>query len=248
MNVIILSVFFFILSLQPFYSQETQGSVIYKMEVLPQKHFEDLKDTQPNRYQQYITTANRFKNQVEQLNFILAFQGVESSYQAEEFLNKTYEVASSFGAAKGMFYNNQQTGERLQKVERNGRNFVISRDELAWEITLEVKQIGEFKTRKAITFTNVFDPRENKNIKQKAVAWFAPDIPIQFGPEGYGGLPGLILELQVAGGRYYLDELNFNKNNISIDKISSENSVTFAEFQTIMRDLTRNFRTFHGTH
>ena len=28
------------------------------------------------------------------------------------------------------------------------------------------------------------------------IAWYCPEIPYKFGPAGYGGLPGMILELQ----------------------------------------------------
>ena len=31
--------------------------------------------------------------------------------------------------------------------------------------------------------------------EEQVVAWFTPDIPLQFGPKNYNGLPGLILQI-----------------------------------------------------
>lgn len=53
------------------------------------------------------------------------------------------------------------------------------------EITQESKKIGDFICYKAIT-------------KNKRVVWFTPEIPLQFGPKQYRGLPGLILEVEIG--------------------------------------------------
>jgi GLPGLI family protein len=42
-------------------------------------------------------------------------------------------------------------------------------------------------------------------------AWYAPDIPVRFGPIGYGGLPGLILELQNESATFYVTKINLNQ-------------------------------------
>jgi GLPGLI family protein len=36
--------------------------------------------------------------------------------------------------------------------------------------------------------------------KQKIIAWFALDIPVQAGPDRFWGLPGLILEVSINNG------------------------------------------------
>lgn len=245
MRIPLLSIFFLLSCIQASPAQEIQGSVVYRVDVLPQNHFEDLKETNPDQYRQFVATAKRFENEVEQLNFILVFKGTESTYQAEDVLTRAQGGANSFGRAKGIFYNNQQTGERLQQVERNGKVFVIKQDELLWEITSEVKQIGEFSARKATTSINNFENQQSSGGREEAIAWFTTDIPIHFGPEGFSGLPGLIIELQVAGGRYYVDNMNLNQESIQIKKPSTQNLVTFDEYQSNMRNLTENYKRFH---
>ena len=62
-----------------------------------------------------------------------------------------------------------------------------------WEITNDVSEFLGFKIQKALIKPLIDDP---DNQKRKAIAWFTPDIPIPHGPEGYAGLPGLILKLE----------------------------------------------------
>tara|TARA_R110000751_G_scaffold287399_1_gene392086 strand:- start:1265 stop:1525 length:261 start_codon:yes stop_codon:yes gene_type:complete len=38
----------------------------------------------------------------------------------------------------------------------------------------------------------------NGIVKRDFTAWYTPEIPVQYGPYVYSGLPGLILEVQVG--------------------------------------------------
>ncbi|WP_219843727.1 GLPGLI family protein [Nonlabens tegetincola] len=99
---------------------------------------------------------------------------------------------------------------------------------IEWEITGEQRQIGQYPAIKAIgTKKNnsldwsSFRRRQPKNAEEKkkdsiamkegrfedvyeqadeikVIAWFTPAIPVQHGPAEYGGLPGLILELNAG--------------------------------------------------
>jgi GLPGLI family protein len=66
---------------------------------------------------------------------------------------------------------------------------------LDWIITNENKMIGEYLCYKATYLTRM---KNYKGVEKEILitAWFAPSIPISFGPKKYKGLPGLILELQ----------------------------------------------------
>jgi GLPGLI family protein len=45
--------------------------------------------------------------------------------------------------------------------------------------------------------------------------------PVRFGPIGYGGLPGLILELQNESATFYVTKINLNPDSPpEIDKLS----------------------------
>ena len=62
-----------------------------------------------------------------------------------------------------------------------------------WELHNESKMIGDYKCYKATCFYIADNALKSKFT---IIAWYAPSIPYPFGPKGYGGLPGMILELQ----------------------------------------------------
>jgi GLPGLI family protein len=64
------------------------------------------------------------------------------------------------------------------------------------------------------------------------VVWFAPEISFSFGPLGYGGLPGLILELQDDIFVYKINELKYVES-LKIKKPNSGKKVTKKEFLEI---------------
>ncbi len=74
-----------------------------------------------------------------------------------------------------------------------------------WDITTEYKEIIHKKCTKATL-------KENPTI----VAWFTSEIPVSFGPMGYYGLPGLILQLETPSKNYIIQEISVSKENISI--------------------------------
>lgn len=59
---------------------------------------------------------------------------------------------------------------------------------LKWRITDEIRTIANYKCRKAVT--RICD-------SVYVVAFYTDDIPVSGGPEQFGGLPGMILELAV---------------------------------------------------
>ena len=67
-----------------------------------------------------------------------------------------------------------------------------------WELTKETKKIDQYLCYKAIL----------KNSDKKVEAWYTNEIKAPYGPKGYSGLPGLILELKE------------NKRKVSFDKVS----------------------------
>ncbi|MDV6167520.1 GLPGLI family protein [Flavobacterium sp. DG1-102-2] len=76
-----------------------------------------------------------------------------------------------------------------------GQNAVLVKDEynnLKWDITGETKTIAGYACIKA---TTSFRGRE-------WIAWFAPEIPLPYGPWKLHGLPGLIIEVTDATNTY----------------------------------------------
>ncbi len=89
--------------------------------------------------------------------------------------------------------------------------------EIEWEITPETRKISGFMAQKAIAKPHKKDYNNGYfDVKYgNLVAWFVAEIPIPLGPEGYNGLPGLIVKLEYEGG-------NIAQKPISLNRISYE--------------------------
>ncbi len=61
-----------------------------------------------------------------------------------------------------------------------------------WKILNEIREIAGYLCMKAETYNPIKD--------QTIHAWFADGITFSGGPEGFGGLPGLILEIDINNG------------------------------------------------
>ena len=135
--------------------------------------------------------------------------------------NGGMKMMSSMMGGGGTYYKNVK--EKTYSVDREfmGKEFLIkdSLPKLQWKMESETKQIGGYTCYKATAVKPVsqsdfrnFRPKkeEEKKSEDKATnlmdnlempkevivtAWYAPEIPVNQGPESYWGLPGLILEV-----------------------------------------------------
>lgn len=91
-------------------------------------------------------------------------------------------------------------------------------NDLDWKIENITKTIAGFKCTKASAVVYK-DSSSQKEIK--VIAWFAPELPFQFGPMEYSGLPGLILGLESRNNFYfYADEIKLDKTDKKINALS----------------------------
>ncbi|MCH8960527.1 MAG: GLPGLI family protein [Bacteroidetes bacterium] len=99
-------------------------------------------------------------------------------------------------------YVNFDEGQLIEKEDFLGRTFLITGETptLAWRLTDERSEFLGYMAQKATAV------RDSTTIE----AWFTPEIPVPAGPGRYGGLPGLILVLNLNDGQttYVAQELS----------------------------------------
>ena len=103
------------------------------------------------------------------------------------------------------------------KIYHNNSNGLFKENEFLiidplnqnWVYTNETKIIDGYTCYKA---TNEYIVTNGKIFKHPVIAWFCPQIPISIGPRGYGGLPGLILELQEWNSVFGVEKIEFSNN------------------------------------
>ena len=74
-------------------------------------------------------------------------------------------------------------------------------------------------------------------------AWYTPQIPTSTGPGEYGGLPGLILELNAHRTTILCSKIEMNtKDTSDIKKPTKGKEVSREEYQKIVKEKTEEMR------
>ena len=169
-----------------------------------------------------------------QKTYILDFTKSESMFKQKQELDGP-KVPKSNGAIimiEGMsggtdvLYKNIKEKRMANKTDLMGKIFLI-KDNLVsydWELTGETKNIGNYTCYKAVfekeeesIEIKMIDGevKEEKGIKKRTiVAWYTTDISISNGPKNYGGLPGLILEVNDGNETIVCSEIILNPKEI----------------------------------
>lgn len=170
--------------------------------------------------------------------FDLRFKSNISYFKAEEEvvvdgLNIYKIVASNIGE----FYVDIEDGASISLKEFDGVYFRIEEDlfNVKWELTDEKKSINGYDCNKAIT--SYTETRKDGTEKTyPIVAWYKDGFLEGHGPKGYGGLPGLIVELEFNPvSSFKLESIDLNEE-VSIDKPTKGKKVTKDEFIAYVRE------------
>ncbi len=169
-----------------------------------------------------------------------------------------------FGNDGGDLYKNFSQSKSILSTELGGKNFLIvdSIKPQPWKLSMETKQIlGQTchkATRKipaavmgarmvtmggpgAVTKdTTVQKPVAPKD--WEVVAWFADNLISPVGPESYGQLPGVILELDIDNGRtvYTAKEIKATVDAKELKEPKKGKVVTQEEYRKLMQQMMQN--------
>ena len=102
------------------------------------------------------------------------------------------------------------------------------------------------KSEEEMKSTNFMDMVEMP--KEKTItAWYTPEIPVSQGPEGYYGLPGLILEVSDGKTTILCSKVVLNpKDKAEIKPLKKGQKVTQAEYAEIMMKKMQEMQEMYG--
>lgn len=169
----------------------------------------------------------------------------KKTLETDDVMIATRNTFNSFTKSSGIYYYNSKTNEELLEKNVFGKDFVITstRDSISWTITKESKIIAGYTCYKATAEIKVKNAVK-EGVKKNVSVWFSPTIPISIGPFDYSGLPGLILEVEVASGFGYITtiatKIELDVENIEIKKPNKGKIVTQEEFDEIGRKMFKN--------
>jgi GLPGLI family protein len=169
----------------------------------------------------------------------LVFSNNESFYKLdtpmESDADQGINLTRTFAGKGDVFYNDVSNDIHLLQKSNMVGKFLIIKKPIEWEITQELKKIGNYNCFKAIK-------KDTVNSNKKTIAWFTPQIPVSFGPKEFNGLPGLILELKHPKISYRATKIKLNpKRLIRIEKPTVGVSVTEEEYRKLLKDYFPGF-------
>jgi len=174
------------------YSQTFKAKIDYQAILLKQKTsaYDTIKSKKVKKLLLNLLTNNN------ELNYTLTINNNVSLFKKVKKLDIRKNILLDVLVGGGSFYYNRENNLLINEIDAYGDVFLISYPKTEWKITNETKKINGYLCGKAIT-TLV----ENSRARQTStiIAWFAYDLPYNFGPNQFTGLPGLVLELDYIG-------------------------------------------------
>lgn len=245
-------------------AQELSGRAVYqsKMSLNTKEPTTEEQDKQMAENAELIAQIKEAMRKSSEKSYILEFNTHESFFKEEEKLAEpkvgSHQISVTMNStSSGKLYKNLKDNYSLLENDYLGKVFLI-KDSLhtsGWELGTESKKVGNYtvyKATKTIKPKRYISEDDQTDVDEKEsgilsmikkepqdityTAWYTPEIPISNGPEAYGGLPGLILELHSPKMVYLCSEIILNpKKSIKI-KAPKGKVIAQSEFDEMVKE------------
>lgn len=200
------------------------------------------KKLKTKKEKQFKNQLNNFFNSNKVVDFKLICSNTEAVFFMVDKIKKGNAKKSlvEIILGKNYFYSNLNKQIVLNRKETLGEFFIIKHKLFNWTITNEEKKIGKYYCKKATGIKKVINDKGVFN--HKVEAWFTTEMPINFAPDNYRGLPGLIIELNDNKFNYKVKKIELNKEVYKIKKPTKGKKITYEELNEIYKEMAHNMR------
>ncbi len=233
----IISIFFFILYAIPFsypkQQDKNEGYVIYHANWIKNKTYsQEFIQNYPEQYKRSLKIDSLLTKAVYSVNF----QDYKS-FGSTQFVDSNDDELLSYGIAQmdnNMMHSyDHQTGKNTALLNFGGELIAITRNHKnAWNIDYSKSKIIDGYKCYYAEYKGASTKQVNGS--EPIYAWFTPDIPMPFGPVGYGGLPGLIIEL--VENNISITAVQINLDKLKSDVVMIEKAKTMMTATEFLRD------------
>ncbi|MGO1729561.1 MAG: GLPGLI family protein [Flavobacteriaceae bacterium] len=218
------------------YSQIMTATYKQEIEISSDDEIKNKKDA---RFSSFHHKLMKEANDIaKNLEYQLDINRNTSLFFLKDFLvkdDKQHLLKLATSQSSGIFYNENSTNTRLWQNEAFGKTYLINLPQIKWKLTSDEKIINGFSCKKATTYKGG-DPE-----KDKVIAWYTTDIAANFGPAGYSGLPGLIVQLKIKDKVFTLKEIDDKKKN-KIKKPTKGDEIDLNEYYQLFSRAKGNVR------
>ncbi len=172
------------------------------------------------------------------VSYILNFNNEEMNFYSNtpDTDNVNISFSFAFSGIHGIYYRKMNEITVFDSVDDYTLGKIIFKRDLNtdWKLHEESKKIQGFLCYKATTTI-----KYNNGVgdfEKDLIVWYCPDIPYSYGPKGYGGLPGLILEFQDGNTVIVAKKMVFDKD-VKILAPTGE-TITEAEYIELLKNRT----------
>ncbi|MBE7687237.1 GLPGLI family protein [Tenacibaculum finnmarkense] len=224
---------------------QTGNMIVFYKKEFTKKTFVENKDNKP-AFNKFKKIEEKIINLMRKIEYKLKIKEGSSNFKVINsliFEENIYAKAAVIPEGTGQYYNTKNI--RLSEFNIFGEDFLISNEQLNWELKNETKKIGNYLCYKAIAIEKKM--YRGKMKEYPITAWYSPEINVSFGPVGISGLPGLILEVNKGKIRFTATKINLNtKEKIKIERPTKGKKVTEKEMNEMISEAMGNFKKNKG--
>lgn len=158
--------------------------------------------------------AQKIIREVNLMTFLLSYNKSESFFEKLPhipFDNFSAKLATVTTNSVSNWYQDPSKKQSYYNWDIKGKTYLVVYENKmgGWKLLNETKKIENYTCYKA-----VLREQSDRTLKEyDVIAWYTPEIPVPYGPIGYGGLPGLILELKYKQAIFIADKITLNPKN-----------------------------------
>lgn len=220
---------------------QLSGEVTYTSKI--NMHRDLPNDERGDRMRSFMPEFIDFKSQLLFTSTETVYKNVQDSTQGvslDEQDQRKQRMMKRMSSPDDIVYCNVQEGLTVEKKTFMDKVFLI-RDTISlnqWKLTGEQKEVSGMNCMKAVHI-----PKEGDTTK--VIVWFTPEIPVSSGPGGFGGLPGLIVFLDLNDGKMQISLNSIVMRDIAAGEIEEPKKgkeMTQAEFEDMRREKMEQMR------
>lgn len=219
------------------YSQVSNGRITYKVTVIDENNDKDkiIKGAFPNCFES-----------IKNFDFILSYNDEKSFFEINETYKKNITNEINFARMKcgypGEILKINDTIFNFNAGQYLEKNLILKKAKVNdWVLLNETKVIDGYLCYKATT-EDVIVGRD-RTIRKPITAWYCPKLNYSYGPLGYNGLPGLILELQTRDAVYGVSKIELDlKESLKFPDITSGKIVSDKDMSLMVQKLRESMR------
>jgi len=224
----ILSILIIIITLGV-HAQTTSGKITYSEVINTKPDMQKAEEQGWAQWAEMVPESMTFKKQLVFNEKASMYVNIKEEEDPNE-KNMVKRMARRYSNANNQTYINSESNAFVEQQDFMGKTFLIKGepDKITWKMTGDMKIIMSYPCLKA-TY---------KDSTETLEAWFTTEIPVAIGPEKYGQLPGMILELTSKKNKKTLTAIVIDFKEIDSSELSEPTVgkvVTREEYNKIVK-------------